>query len=74
MKILQRVFIKGAVIIFIAAPFLFGGKTLSQMLPELTLKTKYAGSEQYNTFTLQTSISRSILFYSGNQANTLLAD
>jgi len=74
MKILQRVFIKGAVIIFIAAPFLFGGKTLSQMLPELTLKTKYAGSEQHNTFTLQTNISRSRLFYSGNQADTLLAD
>ncbi|MBE2218083.1 MAG: hypothetical protein IAE90_07770 [Ignavibacteria bacterium] len=74
MKILQRVFIKGAVIIFIAAPFLFTGKTSSQILPELTLKTKKAGSEQHYTIKLQTKYSRSGELQRINVADTLIAD
>lgn len=74
MKILQRVFIKGAVIVFMTAPFLFGGNILSQSLPKLILKTKQAGSEQLYSFTSRTNNITSGMFHSGYPADTLIAD
>ena len=74
MKILKRVFIKGAVIVFMTAPFLFAGKTLSQSLPELKLKTRLAESEHLYTFTTQSYSKRSLIIHSINPADTIIAD
>ncbi len=74
MKILQRVFIKGAVIVFMTAPFLFGGNTLSQSLPKLTLKSELRGSEMSYIFTSQSNNIFGRTYTSRYPADTLIAD
>lgn len=74
MKILQRVFIKGAVIVFMTAPFLFGGNSFSQSLPKLSLKTELKSSVMLNMLTSQSNNIFGRTYASRYPADTLIAD